>query len=107
LFNQLSENAMTPKMLPFAEGLKLLGVSRSTAYERMNDPDSDFLRPFRNGGRLWYLERDIIAWLEAKASAAQTPNSQVPATFRPTNATVAAELAEMLAATLRRAGMTG
>jgi predicted DNA-binding transcriptional regulator AlpA len=90
-----------PKKLPFAAGLKLLGVSRSTAYERMNNPEDDFLRPFRNGGRLWYLERDIASWLEAKASAAQTPRSYALAAARPKATSVAAELADMLAATLR------
>lgn len=94
--------ATRPRVLSFAEGLKLLGVSRSTAYDRMSDPESDFLRPFRNGGRLCYLDTDIYAWLDQKARAAQ--NKHTEASAHPENANlVAAGLADLLAQTLRRA----
>jgi predicted DNA-binding transcriptional regulator AlpA len=58
-------------VVSFAEGLRLLGVSRSSAYSYMQDPASSFLRPFRIGGRWRYRRTDCERWLAEQAAAAQ------------------------------------
>ena len=59
------------RVIPFSHGLKTMQISRTTAYKLMRDPTSDFLKPFRIGSRLLYLEGDVAAWLKRQARAAQ------------------------------------
>jgi len=61
----------TSDVVSFSEGLRLLGVSRSSAYEYMADPSSSFLRPFRIGGRWRYRRSDVERWLAEQVAAAQ------------------------------------
>ena len=60
-------------VLSFAEGLRKLGVCRHAAYKYLANPASDFPAPFRYapGGRMYYRESDIAAYLERKSREAQ------------------------------------
>jgi predicted DNA-binding transcriptional regulator AlpA len=66
------------RVIPFSHGLKTMQISRTTAYKLMRDPTSDFLKPFRIGSRLLYLEGDVAAWLQRQASAAQMAPPALP-----------------------------
>jgi len=48
---------------------RITGLSRSTIYKRLADPDGDFPKPIPLGGRLvgWKKE-DIQLWLEHQAA---------------------------------------
>jgi predicted DNA-binding transcriptional regulator AlpA len=67
------QSADDRKVLTLTEGLRKLGICRASAYKLFADPNSDFLRPFRygHGGKLYYREADIDAFLSRKVAEAQ------------------------------------
>lgn len=60
---------MTTKILTFAEGCRLLRVSRSHAERLLRAPGSDFVRPFWIGARRFYRLQDLRSYVERKATA--------------------------------------
>lgn len=56
----------------FDEACLALGVSPRTARRRLEDPESDFPRPFTIGGRQQYVYRpDIDAYVRGQAEKAK------------------------------------
>jgi predicted DNA-binding transcriptional regulator AlpA len=64
-----------PQLISRAEGLKLLGASRQTAWRRRRD--AAWPQPFAIGGRLFYSKQRLHAWIAAKAAG------EVPPTLAP------------------------
>jgi predicted DNA-binding transcriptional regulator AlpA len=42
------------------------GFKRTKLYKELNDPDSDFPRPYKIGSRTYFLKSEILAWLRAR-----------------------------------------
>ena len=58
---------MTDKRIQAAAVRDLCGgVSDMWLWRKLNDPNSDFPRPVYIGGRRFWKEAEIIAWLEAQ-----------------------------------------
>lgn len=58
---------MTEKRIQAAAVRDLCGgVSDMWLWRKLNDPNSDFPRPVYIGGRRFWKEAEIIAWLEAQ-----------------------------------------
>ncbi len=51
-------------LIPIADVLALIPVSRGTLYNRMQDPD--FPRPVKIGGRVFWKDEEIRAYIDSK-----------------------------------------
>ena len=56
-------------LIPIADVLALILVARSTLYLRMAEPD--FPKPVRIGGRVFWEQADILAYIDFKKDAAE------------------------------------
>lgn len=56
-------------LIPIADVLALIPVARSTLYLRMTEPD--FPKPVRIGGRVFWEQADILAYIDFKKDAAE------------------------------------
>ncbi len=56
-------------LIPIADVLALIPVARSTLYLRMAEPD--FPKPVRIGGRVFWEQADILAYIDFKKDAAE------------------------------------
>jgi predicted DNA-binding transcriptional regulator AlpA len=56
-------------LIPIADVLALIPVARSTLYLRMAEPD--FPKPVRIGGRVFWKQADILAYIDFKKDAAE------------------------------------
>lgn len=56
-------------LIPIADVLALIPVARSTLYLRMAEPD--FPKPVRIGGRVFWEQEDILAYIDFKKDAAE------------------------------------
>lgn len=55
-------------LIPIADVLALIPVARSTLYLRMAEPD--FPKPVRVGGRVFWKQEDILAYIDSKKAEA-------------------------------------
>ena len=55
-------------LIPIADVLALIPVARSTLYLRMAEPD--FPKPVRIGGRVFWEQADILAYIDFKKDSA-------------------------------------
>lgn len=63
---------MTEKRIQAAAVRALCGdISDMSLWRWLNDPKLDFPRPIYIGGRRFWRESDVIAWLEAQSRANQ------------------------------------
>jgi len=51
-------------LIPIADVLELIPVSRGTLYNRMQDPD--FPRPVKIGGRIFWKDEEIRTYIDSK-----------------------------------------
>jgi predicted DNA-binding transcriptional regulator AlpA len=51
-------------LIPIADVLALIPVSRGTLYNRMQDPD--FPRPVKIGGRVFWKSEEVHAYIDSK-----------------------------------------
>ena len=56
-------------LIPIADVLALIPVARSTLYLRMAEPD--FPKPVRVGGRVFWEQEDILAYIDFKKDSAE------------------------------------
>jgi predicted DNA-binding transcriptional regulator AlpA len=56
-------------LIPIADVLALIPVARSTLYLRMAEPD--FPKPVRIGGRVFWEQEDILAYIGFKKDSAE------------------------------------
>jgi prophage regulatory protein len=60
---------MTSRIIRLPEVINLTGLSRSTIYARIAEPENQFPRPVSLGGRLvGWRESDIQQWIEERES---------------------------------------
>jgi predicted DNA-binding transcriptional regulator AlpA len=62
---------MTDRPLTFSEGCEFLRVCEKTAQRRLKDPTTDFPRPFKMGGRWFFLQSRLDHYVQTKARAAE------------------------------------
>jgi predicted DNA-binding transcriptional regulator AlpA len=63
-------SAGMPELLSFRDGCAFLRISTATADRWLRHPHSSLPRPFRIGGRKFFLRSHLIAWLEVQARRA-------------------------------------
>jgi predicted DNA-binding transcriptional regulator AlpA len=56
-------------LIPIADVLALIPVARSALYLRMAEPD--FPKPVRVGGRVFWKQEDILAYIDLKKDSAE------------------------------------
>jgi predicted DNA-binding transcriptional regulator AlpA len=56
-------------LIPIADVLALIPVSRATLYLRMQEPD--FPRPVKIGGRVFWKSQEIQAYIDSKQVEAE------------------------------------
>jgi predicted DNA-binding transcriptional regulator AlpA len=56
-------------LIPIADVLALIPVARSTLYLRMAEPD--FPKPVRVGGRVFWKQEDVLAYIDSKKVTAE------------------------------------
>lgn len=56
-------------LIPIADVLALIPVARSTLYLRMAEPD--FPKPFKIGGKVFWEQADILAYIDFKKVCAE------------------------------------
>jgi predicted DNA-binding transcriptional regulator AlpA len=54
-------------LIPIADVLALIPVSRATLYLRMQEPD--FPRPVKIGGRVFWKSEEVHAYIDSKQKA--------------------------------------
>jgi predicted DNA-binding transcriptional regulator AlpA len=57
-------NRRFPVLIPIADVLALIPIARSTLYLRMAEPD--FPKPVRIGGRVFWKQEEILAYIDLK-----------------------------------------
>jgi len=56
-------------LIPIADVLALIPIARSTLYLRMAEPD--FPKPVRVGGRVFWKQEEILAYIDFKKDSAE------------------------------------
>ena len=59
-----------PELMSFRDGCAFLRISTATADRWLRHPYSSLPRPFRIGGRKFFLKSCLVAWLEEQARKA-------------------------------------
>lgn len=64
------DTAGLPELMSFKDGCAFLRVSTATADRLLRNPHSSFPRPFRIGGRKFFLLANLVTWLNEQAKSA-------------------------------------